>query len=418
MSITTWIKIAFRNLFRNSRRSLFTVLAIALGFAAVNTLGGFTAYVFTGLKDSFIYVQGNGHLTIFKKGFLQEGRLKPERYLLTEAEVGAIRGVLDRHPEILVVTPQLQISGMLSNGKVSTIFVAAGRIPSAMRQINMRATGMVGRIKLFDGKPLEDSVDYGVGLSGGLADQLGLQLGSTAVAMSPTVTGQVNALDATVFQLFQSPVEALDDKLMLVPLKFAQNLYDTTSVDRLTILLASTELTEPMRTLLARELADRGLKVEVKTWNEMSPFYTKVKNMFNVIFLFAFVIVFTIVVMSVVNTVSMAIIERTKEIGTLRAVGVKRRGIIALFVTESAVLGVLGSVFGMLLTTLAWGTIRFAEPTWVPPQMSRAVPLEVYFVPVQLLESAILLVALSAIAASLPARKAARMEIVNALGHA
>ncbi len=69
----TWIKLAIRNLFRNYRRSLFTVLAIGLGFAAVNILGGCTAYIFNNLRDSFIYLQANGHLTVFNAGFLEEG---------------------------------------------------------------------------------------------------------------------------------------------------------------------------------------------------------------------------------------------------------------------------------------------------------------------------------------------------------
>ena len=413
----TWLKLALRNLSRNRRRSLFTVLAIGLGFAAVNTLGGFTEYIFTNLKEGYIYIQGNGHLSIFKAGFLKEGKLDPTRYLLDPTEVKAIRTVLDRYPEIVVVAPQLHISGLLSNGKVSTIFVAAGRVPSAVRTINGRARGMMGRIQLFDGKPLEDEVSYGVGLSKGLAEQLKLGLDSDPVAMAPTVAGQINALDARVFQLFDSPVEALEDKFMLVPLTFAQSLYDTEGVDRLTVLLKDDGLTEPMRERLAEDFAMEGLRLDVKTWNELSTFYTKVKQMFDVIFLFTFLIVFTIVVMSVINTVSMAILERTREIGTLRALGFKRRGIVGLFAAESMLLGVFGSLLGLLLTLAIWSGIAVFKPTWVPPQITRRVPLEVYLVPDYMLYSVLLLIVLSLAAASLPARKAARMPIVGALGH-
>jgi putative ABC transport system permease protein len=414
----TWFKLALRNLFRNHRRSLFTVLAIGLGFAAVNILGGFTEYIFTNLRDSFIYLQANGHLTIFKSGFLQDGKLNPTRYLLNETEVGVIEETLRRHPEVLVVTPQLNISGLLSNGKVSTIFLAAGRVPSDVRLINSHARGMTSRLQQFTGKPLEDDVVYGVGLSKGLAEQFKFELGSDPIAMSSTVSGQVNAMDAQVFQLFNSPNEALEDKLMLVPLKFAQALYDTTSVDRIIVLLDRTELTEPMRARLAQDFADRGLQVEIKAWDELSPFYTKVKQMFDVIFMFTFLIVFTIVVMSVVNTVSMVIMERTREIGTLRALGLKRRGIVGLLAVESMLLGVFGSTLGIILTLVAWSAIVALEPTWVPPQIASRVPLEVYLVPHYMVYSILSLVVLSLLAAALPARKAAKMEIVSALGHA
>ncbi|ASL26813.1 ABC transporter permease [Azotobacter chroococcum] len=413
----TWFKLATRNLFRNGRRSLFTVMAIGLGFAAVNALGGFTAYIFTSLEDSYIHIQGNGHMSIFKKGFLNEGKLDPTRYLLNEEDVRVIDEVLQAHPEIRISTPELNISGLVSNGEVSTIFLASGRVSSKVDVIRSRSRTKVGNMQLFDGEPMSDETPNGLGMSQGLADQLRFKQGDTVVVMAPTVNGQINALDGQMLQTFNSPVEALEDKLMLVSLEFAQNLYDTTSVDRINVLLNDGLLTESMRATLQSELVARGLDIEIKTWNELSTFYTKVKNMFDVIFLFAFLIVFTIVVMSVVNTVGMAIMERTREIGTLRALGVKRRGIVGLFALESMLLGLFGSLVGVLLTLAVWSSIATLEPTWIPPQITRRIPLEVYLVPQEMLWSMLALLVLSLLAASLPARKAARMEIVGALGH-
>jgi putative ABC transport system permease protein len=413
----TWPTLALRNLFRNGRRSLFTVLAIALGFLAVNVLGGFTAYIFTNLQESYIYAEANGHLTLFKRGYLDAGKLDPTRYLLGERERATIAAVLRRHPEVLVSTPQLQISGLLSNGQVSTIFVASGRVPAdvaAIGQLGGRGT----RMKLFDGRSLSDQVSNGIGVSHGLARVLNLKLGDTAVAMAPTISGQVNALDAQLFQLIDAPIEALEDKLALVSLSFAQSLYDTGSVDRITVVLDSTAHTEAMRAVLTRELAQAGLQLDIRTWNELSPFYTKVKKMFDVIFAISFLIVFTIVVMSVVNTFTMAVMERTREIGTLRALGVRRRGIVSLFSLESVALGAVGSALGILLTLLVVVLVGWLQPTWVPPQMARRVPLQIHLVPQFWLFSTAILIALSMLSAVIPARKAARMPITHALGYA
>lgn len=416
--MTTWLKLALRNLWRNGRRSLFTILAIGMGFLAVNTLGGFTQYIFQSLKDSYIYAEANGHLTVFKQGFLLHGKLEPTRYLLSEADVRKMREMLARHPEVLVVTPQLQISGLLSNGKVSTIFFAPGRVPGDIQAIASHAVGVMGRAKLYDGQPLSDRLDYGIGITHGLAQQLNLKLGSGAVAMSPTVSGQINALDAQIVQLIDAPDEALENSFAAVPLKFAQSLYDTTNVDRLTILLRDDAQTVAMQSELAREFEAAGLAVDVKTWNELSPFYTKVKKMFDVIFLITFLIVFTIVVMSIVNTVTMAIMERTREIGTLRALGVRRRGIVGLFALESLMLGVFGALLGALLNLGVLWAVAALQPTWVPPQISREVPLQIYFVPHYWIYSVLALLALSLVASLMPARKAARMVIVSALGYA
>ncbi|MBU0694727.1 MAG: FtsX-like permease family protein [Candidatus Omnitrophica bacterium] len=413
----TWIKIGIRNLYKNKRRSLFTIGAISLGFAAVNIFGGFTNYMYTNLKQSFIYGQGNGHLTVFKKGFSGEGKIDPLKYLIAEAEMKTIRGFCMKDSRVLMVTPQLRISGLLSNGEVSTIFIAGGRVPSEIRFINSQAKGLLSENKFFEGKQLEDNITYGVGLSKGLAKKLGLSLNSGAIAMSPTVEGLLNALDAQVFQLFDSPAETLDDKLMIVPLKFAQLLYDTSSVDRLTVLLDDDKHIESVKAFLEQGLKQKGLAVEIKQWRELSSFYKKTKDMFDTIFIFIFVIVFIIVVMSIINTISMAVMERTREVGTLRTLGVKRKRIIELFAIESGLLGIMGSIIGMLLTLAIWIGIQIWEPTWIPPHITIRVPLEVYLVPGYIILSFLCLVVLSVVAAAFPARKAAHMSIVDALGH-
>ena len=412
----TWLKLAGRNLLRNGRRSLFTILAIGLGFLAVNVLGGFTAYIFSSLQDSYIYAEANGHLTIFNAGFLDKGKLDPTRYLLSEAQLARIRQVLAGYPEVVLATPQLQISGLLSNGQSSSIFVASGRVAADVETIAQHAGA--ARLRLYDGQPLSDAASYRIGVSHGLAQQLNLHLGSTAVAMAPTVQGQINALDAQLWQFIDAPIEALEDKLASVPLAFAQSLYDTSSVDRVTVLLKHSEQTPALRTRLVADLAAAGLQLDIRTWNEMSPFYTKVKKMFDVIFLISFLIVFTIVAMSVVNTFTMAVLERTREIGTLRALGVKRRGIVALFSLESVLLCGCGALLGAALTLLVVQLIDVLQPTWIPPQIARSVPLQIRLVPHYWAFSALLLMLLSMLAAILPARKAARMAITHALGYA
>jgi putative ABC transport system permease protein len=413
----TWIRFAVANLFRNRRRSFYTILAVAIGFAAVNMFGGFTSYIFTNLKDSFIYVQANGHLTIFKKGFLTEGRLDPLKFLITKQEMEALGEICAQDPRVVLTTPQLQIMGMISNGAVSTVFVGTGRVPSDTNAIESKAVGMLGKNKFYHGKSLEDDIMYGIGLTKGLAEKLKLDLGSDAITMAPTVDGRINALDAQVFQTFTVPVEELNDKIIETPLNFAQSLYDTDSIDRLTVLLENDNQVEPVKAFLQEALDKKGLNMEVKTWEELSPFYMKVKDMFDIIFVFIFVIVFIIVVTSVINTLSMSVIERTREIGTLRALGLKRRGIIRLFALESAMLGILGSIVGLFLTIIVWTTIKVLEPQWTPPNIVSEITLEVYIVPIYIFVSFVFLVSLSAIVAVLPARKAAHKSIVDALGH-
>ena len=88
--MTTWLKIAFRNLIKNRRRSLFTVVAIGLGFAAANVFGGFSNYIASSLSDSFIYAQGHGHLTIARAALFDASDLDPQRKLIDASGADAL----------------------------------------------------------------------------------------------------------------------------------------------------------------------------------------------------------------------------------------------------------------------------------------------------------------------------------------
>jgi putative ABC transport system permease protein len=411
------LAIGCRNLLRNRRRSAFTLGAVALGFAAVNLFGGFTRYVFRGLEDSYVYAYGNGHLTLFREGFLRDGALHPERYLLAGREIESLQAFLRADPRVRDATPQLTIAGLLSNGRASTIVVADGRNAADTRRIRACGRGTIGTLKLFDGAELDDARPAGVGVSRGLAGRMGLTNGADAILMATTAEGQMNALDVRVVQTLDAAVEALDAMYMSVPLGLARQVYDTDGADRLVVLLRDPRQTHALREAWERELRGRGLPVEIRTWEELRISYLKIRNMFEVLFTFLFAIVFVIVVLSVVNTIGMAVMERTREIGTLRALGVKRRGIVGLFAVESALLGAFGSLLGAVLTAGAVLGVRLAQPTWIPPNIPKRVPLEIHLVPEYLLLSFACLVLLAVVAGAVPARRASRMPIIDALGH-
>jgi putative ABC transport system permease protein len=139
--------------------------------------------------------------------------------------------------------------------------------------------------------------------------------------------------------------------------------------------------------------------------------------MFDLIFLFLFTIVFIVVLMSITNTMTTSVLERTREIGTLRSLGMKRRKIMELFAVEGAMLGLFGCVAGLALTWLGTVAVRAANIRYIPPSSSDEVPLWVNFVPEMQLGSLLLLALVAMLAALLPARRAARTEIVDALGH-
>jgi putative ABC transport system permease protein len=408
-----WMKLAIRNVLRNKRRSLVTLLAIAVGFAAVGLFYGYVSNMYFGLRVSAIRGEGLGNLTIFKAGWNEKGKLEPEKYMLTEEETKRIMRIVSAEDGVVVATPQIQVSGIVSNGTASTIFIAQGVVPRDEKIIK----DAWAKFRPVKGKPLDDKVTYGVEVGQDLARYLGFTPGSDGVVMATTLEGQMNAMDILVSGVYDTGSDATNDKYMRCTFDFGQSLVNTKSAEKIVVLLDDWKKTDAMRKALLTKLGQAGISTEIKTWNELSLFYYKVRGMFDMIFLFLFSIVLVIVIMSTINTMGMAVLERTREIGTLRALGLKRRGVSLIFALEGGLLGLFGSIIGIFLHVIVWGAIKIISPTYTPPGVSTPVPLVVDLVPYFLLVLVFCLVALSWLAAIIPARRAAAQNVVEALGH-
>jgi putative ABC transport system permease protein len=408
-----YIIIAFRNILKNKRRSFVTLLAIAVGFAAVSLFNGYTHNTYQGLRQSAVRGEGLGHLAIYKQGWLTNGTIEPDQYMLTKAEIQRIIEIVEEEDDVVLATPQIHLSGLVTNGQQSTIFLAKGVVPEDDRTIK----GTYYAFRPIKGDTLTSKIPYGIEMSEDLANMLNLKPGDDAVVMAGTLDGQMNALDVTIRGLYDTGAAETNDKYIRLPFDYAQSLYDTEKAEQVIVLLDDWRQTEAARIRFLAKLASQNIACEIKTWDERSLFYNQVKQMFDMMFLFMFLIVLVISVMSVVNTMGMSVLERTREIGTLRALGFKRRGVTALFATEGALIGLLGSIVGFILNVIVWALIGYIEPSYIPPGNTTPVPLLVSLVPGFIGGLIIFLILLSLVAAIIPARRAARQNVVDALGH-
>jgi putative ABC transport system permease protein len=140
--------------------------------------------------------------------------------------------------------------------------------------------------------------------------------------------------------------------------------------------------------------------------------------MFDGIFLFMGVIVFFMVLMASVNTLLMAMFERTREIGTMLAMGTPRAWIIGLFIAEATVLGLIGAAVGLTVGNLL-GMALNASGLHLPPPpgYTTAIPFRVLHIPGIMIGSSVLVVLSLAMASILPAVRASRLQIAEALAH-
>ena len=406
-----WFRIAFRNIVKNRRRSLIATLTLLIGVAAINLFEGYMADTIEGLSLSAIHAEGLGHLIVFKRDALIKGKLDEEKYILTGDEITKIRRLLSKDPSVKLVVPKLEVSGLISNGKASVIFIGLGIDPKDDQTIraNYRYTGQ--------GLPINAENPAGGQVAVNLAKILGLNLDDTVVIFSTTLAGTMNAVDLEVQGIYNTGSSATNDKYIKLPLQLARSLYDTDGAHNVSILLDSREKTNSAREVIKKTLIEAGLDVEVRTWEQMSVYYENVKNLFNMIYSFISLIVMLVVIMSVLNVMTMSVMERTREIGTLRALGLRRWGVLKVFCAEAFVLGAIGVFLGAILTVILIQGIAALGITYTPPGISERVSLAVSFLPWSILFNGGFLTLLCTLAGIAPARLGARMEIVNALGH-
>ena len=461
-------KIVFRNILRNRRRSLMTGSAVAAGAMAMLLFGGYVAYIFAGLETGS--VQQNGHLTVFRSGYFLFGPGNPAAYGIDRyQDVMTLIGddpVLK--PMINVLTPTQSLVGIAGNfsGSVdaSKTFLGEGFIPSDRERMKQwdefhTRSNPVPDHRMDDADPNRGLVGFGLARMLGLCGPLKLQgcppvpaMPQPATAHSPvdsdlaglaqqdaasgaaapatprldllaaTAGGAPNVVSLEVAGVERQGVREVDDNFIALNLDLAQQLVYGRGEHKATGIVVQLKRSEDMpaaRARLAALFKQHGLDLEIKDFGDLNPFYGQVVQMFSGIFLFIAMVMGMIVLFAVVNTMTMNVMERTNEIGTTRALGVRAGGIRTQFVAEGMLIGALGAAFGTVVAlAIAW-SVNHAGLTWIPPGNAAPVPLRIDMAgkPALVLGTWVVLVVVATLAALIPANRAARLSGVDALRH-
>lgn len=398
--------LAIRNLFRNRRRSAITLAAIVLGAVGLILFGGYKAVTFRSLRESGI--RRLGHLQVYGKGFDTAEGAKPLEYGLTDA--AAVRGAIERDPRVKMTAAQITLMGLVSNGEKSETFLATAVEPEKDHVTSSQ------RIVAGTDVPLHERDAVTIGK--GLAHAMHVKPGDYLTLMSMTTTGSLNAMDVRVAGIFMSGVKEYDDRAVKMPLAGAQQLLQTAKIEKLLVFLKETDDTQAVRSDLAALFTRNHWNLDMRDWFQLATFYQQVRALYNGIFGFLGIIVFGIVVFSVANTIAMSVFERTREIGTLMAMGTTRGSVWRLFLLEGFGIGVLGALCGVTAgAALSWlinhGNIMLPPP----PTFTEGYPLRILLQPSVLVTAAVISIVTATLSSIVPALKASRLRIVDALGH-
>lgn len=399
------VDLAARNLTRQRRRSLLALGTVCGGVIAFLLAGGFIHWIFLQMREATIHAQ-LGHIQITRPGYFKEGISDPYRYLLPD-DTSAVSAIAP--DQISAVSPRLAFSGLVSKEDSTVSFIGEGIDP-------VREAPITSAISIVSGKDLTASPPDSAILGEGLAANLGVVAGDRIVLLVTTSNGSINAVELTVAGLFATSTKAYDDTALRVPIPVARKLMRVQGATSWVVLLHETAQTQPTATLFRAKLSPK--EFEVVPWEALADFYTKTVTLFSKQVGVVRLLIAIIVILTISNTLSMAVAERTGEIGTSMALGVRRSGIMALFVCEGLLLGTLGGLLGIGLGYLVATAISAVGiPMPPPPGMARGYIGEILVSPGLALDAFLLAFVTTLLASILPAWKASRMNIVDALRH-
>lgn len=402
------IKIAWRNIFRHRRRSLVTLLAVLSGVVAIILFGGFIQANYSGLRESVIRSQ-YGHMQIYREGFLANRFHSPEKHRLEAGQVDSLASMLEKQNDVAVTARRIEFAGLLGSDKVSQAAVVRAVEPDKESLINSALT-------ILEGNDLNGEDNGSVILGEGLAQSLNAKVGQELTLLATTVDGAMNAVDVKVVGVFRSSAKEYDDRAMMMPLVHAQTLLGTTSVDMLVVLLHDTSLLGPFLGQLKEQVKQIGVPLEWRRWDELNNYYQQVVDLYDGFFLFIMLVISVVVAFGIANTMMIAVMERTVEIGTLRALGTQRSGIVKQFLAEGMLLSFLSALLGVAIgVALSYAITDLQLLMPPPPGSAKGYPLRIAFVPLVWLLSVAGVTLIAFFATLLPALRASRREIVDAL---
>lgn len=414
------LRLAFRNLTRNRRRTLLSLAAIMIGIGALVSFRGFVngqrRMMLSGMIDGSL-----GALQVHRKGYTANVQGLPLQIDMTDspelrARIASVEGVV-------AVAPRIVFGAMLSTPDrgeepgQTTFLVATAIEPGPERAVTPIRFDWIQT-----GRPFERGDSQGVVLNQSLSESLGLRPLGRDQAPPPLeqmpallAADRDGALNGENVVLVGEQVSAMpgDRRMGLVPLHTAQRLLRMEG--RVTEYAVAVKRFEDAPEVRDRLAAALGPELEVHTWEELMPFIQEITSAQDFLLSMVAAIFLVIVLLGIVNSMLMNVLERVREIGTMLAVGMRRRQVVTLLVLEGTALGIGGGVLGALLGVgltafLHWRGIQLTAPGAAVENTLRP-----YVTPAAVLLSMLAAVVGASLAALWPAFRASRLRPVDAL---
>ncbi|HUM75109.1 MAG TPA: ABC transporter permease, partial [Nitrosomonas europaea] len=388
--------LVLRNILRHKRCSTISISSVTFGIVALLLASGFIEFIFQDFRETTIRSQ-LGHLQIVKPHYFEAGKADPYRFLFPDDLEQNLSNNFtlsnDIHP-IETIVPRLSFSGLISHGDATLSFIGEGVDPQEQVYFG-------NALKISTGSNLSaDHPDHLI-MGEGLARNLGVKAGDQIVLLVNTATGGINAVEMIIGGLFSTVTKSYDDSALRLPISTARQLLRTQGAHSWVVLLNDTNQTDQMLAALRNTLSQDCF--EIVPWYQLADFYNKTTVLFTKQVQAIKLIITLIILLGISNTMTMNVVERTGEIGTAMALGVKKFDILRQFLCEGALIGGIGGALGILIGWLLATIIsNIGIPMPPPPGMARGYIGEILLTSNMVLEALALAILTTLIASVYP----------------
>lgn len=339
------IKIAWKNIWRNPVRSGVVITSVLLGiWAGVFVLAfsmGMNNQRVKGQLDNFV-----GHITL-KHAQYDEDKLV--KYAIANAD--KVVAKVSQPTEVTAITTRTSAIGMATS--------SAGGYGAVIHGIDLQNEPKVFSLKnkLVEGKYFEGIKRNPILIGKKLAKRLKLKLRSKVVLTFQNKQGDITAGAFRIVGLYKSSNAVYDESNVFVRQKDLQKLLGNQAlVHHIIARVNDYQIAPKVVQQLQKTLAASHPKVKVQSWKDTSPDLAYANDMMSqMLFIFVGIILLGLS-MGIINTMLMAVLERTRELGMLMAVGMSKVRVFVMIVTETFFLTCVGAPIGILL---AWFTIYY-----------------------------------------------------------
>lgn len=422
-------KIAFRNILRNPRRSMATALAITAGYIGIVLLGAYIARIKNGLEAVSVYAHMKGHIYIAKKDSLDYFAVDPEHYQLSPEQIEKIASVLGQDERVEYFGKFLGGSGLVSNGERSIPFVGLGFEPAVFKRAyhnpflqEWAGDWILSSVSEFPPEFYLGTDENMVSITRRMGELVGIDEESQKDKKDLQIAGRnflgdLNATNVTVSAFHSTGTAMAEDTSLMAPLKTFQDLYATQGVQYISVFLKDrTQVMSAMRDL-KEKLSAQNMDLEIYDFSEqrVSPFYGGTVSFLYIIGGFFVVLICGTVVSSVMNSIAINLIERTRELGTLRALGYDRVFMQVLLALEIFFLSIGSVILGSVLATFIALFVNTLNLRFAPPGISGDIQFVLGVRAEWCISVGLILIVLSILTSLFVVSKKNKLDIINLL---